>query len=364
MKIYKKIFYFLSIYIPIFSYSVTGTIVQLQPNYNSNATINEDFTFQATDRLPILFTGIMFNGYTTMNIDPNATVTVNVSTQGNYEGYSGAIFRGQNGSNYVINGGTIVFNVKQIQKIGQGIEGMFMGQAMNYGKNADFDFNTNFYLIASPDVYIQRGVFTSNGHNAGYFKFTKNVFIDVSEMQPSEGWGAAKNGKGYRMIFSLEGDGAVYINYNEATRTTLDKSNIIQLKGDLSAESTSRGNININLDNPQSFFQGRISLAPGSTSNIELYLNHGGKWILNANSQITTLDTNNEDEIIQNLYTSTSKLAVVDFTRIADDGLSYRLISPTPFASRTLNVNTINGNNGVFRLMADVDRGLIDTIRA
>ncbi|WP_143428339.1 autotransporter outer membrane beta-barrel domain-containing protein, partial [Helicobacter sp. 13S00477-4] len=42
----------------------------------------------------------------------------------------------------------------------------------------------------------------------------------------------------------------------------------------------------------------------------------------------------------------------------------YRLISPTPFASRTLNVNTINGNNGVFRLMADVDRGLIDTIRA
>lgn len=298
LKLKKIYFIVLLIAIPTFSYSVAGTFIPLKSDYVSDAVIDENYTLQPSDVSPTNFTGILFQGFDTMNINPNAALTVNVKTQGNYLGYSGAIFRGQNGSTYTVNGGNLVFNIDQIQKQGLGIEGLIMTQAKYYGKNANFDFNTNFYLKASPNVYIQRGVFTSNGDNGGYFKFTKNVSIDVSQMQPSDGWGLRNNGKGYRMIFSLEGSGAVYLNYDEATGKTLDPNNIIQLKGDLSAESTSKGNININLDNSQSYFQGRISIAAGSKSNIELYLNHGGKWILNANSQITTLDANNETFVV------------------------------------------------------------------
>ncbi|WP_143428915.1 hypothetical protein, partial [Helicobacter sp. 12S02634-8] len=351
--------------IPALSFGVTGEFHPLDAHYSTDTTINENYTFENSDADPAKFTGILFQGFNTMQIDPNATLTINMRTKGHYLGYSGTIFRGQNGDTYTINGGNLVFNIQEAQKAPRtnGIEGMIMTQAKNYFKNANFDFNTNFYLYASPDVYIQRGVFTSNGNNGGYFKFTKNVFIDVSQMQPSQGWGAGKNGKGYRMIFSLEGSGAVYLNYNEATKTTLNPNNIIQLKGDLSAESTSRGNININLDNPQSFFQGRISIARGSRSVIELYLNHGGKWILNASSQITTLDANNEAYVVDNQYAHIDKLAVIDFTQVADDGISHRLTSTT-FAPRTLKVDTINGANGVFRLMADMQNGQTDKIEA
>ncbi|WP_143428385.1 hypothetical protein, partial [Helicobacter sp. 11S03491-1] len=356
---------FIFILIPTFCFGFTGTLNQLQSTYTADTTINEDFTLETTDKFPANFTGIMFDGYTTMNIDPNATVTVNVDSKGFILGFSGPIFRGQNGNTYTINGGNLIFNVNQIQKVGNGLEGMIMTRSQASDRtNANFDINANFSLIASPDVYIQRGVFTSNGPTGGYFKFTKNVFIDVSKMQPSEGFGAGvKSGRGYRMIFSLEGDGAVYLNYNEATGQTLDPKNIIQLKGDLSAEAGSKGNININLDNPQSYFEGRVSIAPGSRSNVELYLNNGGKWFLNATSKIVTLDTNNLTEVVENQYNNIERLAVVDFTKIANDGVSYRLESPN-YTPRTLSVNTITGENGVFRLMADVRAGTTDTISA
>ncbi|PAF52993.1 hypothetical protein BKH42_08355 [Helicobacter sp. 13S00482-2] len=349
---------------PVLSYGVSGAFIPLAPSYNSDATIDENFTLSPADASPTKFTGFLFQGSNSLDIANDSTVTVNVNVKGNYIGYSGAIFRGQKGNTYSINGGNIIFNINKVEKIGDGLEGLIMTQAAYYGKNANFDINANFYLKASPDVYIQRGVFTSNGSNGGYFKFTKNVFIDVSEMQPSSGWGSSHNGKGYRMIFSLEGSGNVYVNYNETTGQTLDRNNIIQLKGDLSAENTSKGNININLDNSQSFFQGRISITPGSTSDIQLYLNHGGKWILNADSQITTLDSNNESYVVNNQYNNLDKLAVVDFTQIADDGLSQRLISSTPFSPRTLSVKTINGENGVFRLMADLQVGKVDKVQA
>ncbi|MDO7252396.1 autotransporter domain-containing protein [Helicobacter cappadocius] len=356
----KSKFFYLILLFPVFSYGVVG-MVPLDSAYTSDVTIDENYTLSPSDSNPANFTGFLFQGYDILNISPDATVTVNVATSGNYTGYSGAIFRGQNGKTYTINGGNIVLNVNQV---GGSIEGLIMTQARYYGKNANFDINANFSLKATPDVYIQRGVFTSNGENGGYFKFTKNVFIDVSEMQPSKGWGSAGNGKGYRMIFSLEGSGNVYVNYNDITGQTLDRNNIIQLKGDLSAENTSKGNININLDNSKSFFQGRISITPGSMSNIQLYLNHGGKWILNANSQITTLDSNNESYVVNNQYNNLDKLAVVDFTQIADDGLSKRLTSSTIFSPRTLSVQTINGQNGVFRLMGDLELGKIDNIQA
>lgn len=361
MKPKKIVLIFLFIPLSLL-YPVTGEINQLASSYSTDATINQNFTFQGSDTNPVNFTGIIFKDRQELNISPNATVTVNVSTAGEYIGYSGVIFRGQHRREYTINGGSIVFNVNEVERVTNGIEGLIMGQAQNYGRNANFILNTNFSLTASNRVYIQRGVFTANGPG-GLVKFTKNVFIDVSQMQPSRGWGpTGENGKGYRMILSVEGNGRMYINYNEVTGTTLDPNNIIQLKGDLSAEATSSGEIRVNLDNPQSFFQGRISNTPGSRSNIELYLNHGGKWILNASSQITTLNTNNEESVAKNQYGKLEQLAVVDFTKIADDGLSDRLTSLTPFASRTLNVGTINGTNGAFRLMADMQTGRIDRI--
>lgn len=350
-------------FIPHFiAYSVTGEINQLASSYDSDVTINQNFTFQTGDTDPAVFNGIIFRGYDVLDISPNATVTVNISTQGTYSMYKRVIFAGEDRKTYAINGGSIIFNVDRIEKIGSGIEGLILGEAMNYGGNANFDFNTNFTLIASPDVYIQRGVFTFDGKPDGYYKFTKNVFIDVLQMQPSNGWGAGRNGKGLRMIFSLEGNGRLHINYDERTGTTINPNNIIQLKGDLAAEATSSGEIRINLYNPQSFFQGKISNVLGSRTNIELSLNQGGKWILNANSQITTLNVSNEESIVKNQYGKIDQISAVDFIKIADDGFSSRLTSPAPFVPRTLNVSTINGTNGVFRLMANMQEDQVDKI--
>lgn len=108
---------------PFLAYSVTGTFIPLESNYSSDTTIDENYTVVGGDANPANFTGILFQKSKILNIDSNATVTVNVDVNGNYTGYSGAIFRGQNGSTYTINGGNIIFNINKVQKVGGGLEG-------------------------------------------------------------------------------------------------------------------------------------------------------------------------------------------------------------------------------------------------
>ncbi|RDU74310.1 hypothetical protein CQA57_02175 [Helicobacter anseris] len=351
-------------------------VVQIKESYNSDTTenifINLDWTpnngnngfsgCKQPDQSDC-YSGAIFATYDTLTLNNNATLTVNVTATGNYGGWAAVFFRGQGGKTYTINGGKFVLNLLSLPDPNSTlpVEGVFMTRGAHSDLPVKFIFNTDMVVTATENFYITRGIFNVNDGKGGY-QFNGNTYIDVSKMQKSKGWSGS--GVGYRSITSLGGDGYFYMNYNPDTKTTYNRDNIIQLKGDIAVEKTSTATSEaiIHLTNPQSFFQGRFSLQ--GDANAELLLDRGGKWILTANSAVRTLNTNNNKSDLDDQYHNIDNIAVVDFIKIADDGSGSRLTSNATFQKRTLEIHrSLNGTNGVFRLMADVPMGQVDSVQ-
>ncbi|WP_147277552.1 hypothetical protein [Helicobacter mustelae] len=366
----KKIFlYFLSL--SSFAYTATNaTVTQVQSTYNQNTTLDihinlnntPDGSIQCNAAQDNCYTGAIFSNYNTLSLNNNANLTVNLTATGNYGSWAAVFFRGDGGNTYSINGGSFTLNLLSLPDPNAKlpVEGVFITRRKPTTQPSVFRFNTDVNVTATKDFYITRGIFNVNDGEGGYY-FFGNTFIDVSKMQKSKGWKGS--GVGYRSITSIGGDGVFYVNYDPNKKTTYNRKNIVQLKGDIAVEksSSAQSEVIIHLTNPQSFFQGLFSLQ--GSANAELLLDEGGKWILTANSAVRTLNANNSPHDIKNQYGNIDKIAMVDFTKIADDGDSSRISSKAPFKMRTLEITRqLNGNNGVFRLMADVPLGQVDKV--
>lgn len=356
--------------------ATNATVTQIQSQYNSDTTINININLDGTPNnngngwnnncsqtANNCYTGAIFNDYKDLHLNNDATLTVNLTATGNYGGWAAVFFRGFGGDTYTINGGKFILNLLSLAdpKSTLPVEGVFITRRAHSEQPVHFQFNTDMVITATQNFYITRGIFNVNDGSGGY-AFNGNTYIDVSKMQPSKGW-QGLSGVGFRSITSVGGDGYFYINYNPITKTTYNRNNIIQLKGDIAVErnSTAIAEAIIHLTNPQSFFQGRFSLQ--GNANAELLLDRGGKWILTADSAVRTLNTNNNKSDLDDQYHNIDNIAVVDFIKIADDGSSSRLTSNAVFQRRVLNIDRqLNGNNGVFRLMADVPMGQVDMV--
>lgn len=359
------------------SAATNATVTQVQQSYSNDTTLDIDINLNSTPNPTVgglnglrgpcgptetdCYSGAIWSSYNDLKLLNDSTLTVNLTALGTYSGWAAVFFRGLGGNTYSMEGGTFRLNLISYPDAGGNppIEGVFMTRGAHSDQAVNFIFNSNIIVTATDQFYITRGIFNVNDGKGGY-QFNGNTYIDVSQMQPSKGWHGS--GVGFKSITSLGESGQFYINYNPATKTTYNPDNIIQLKGDISVELSSKADANaiIHLTNPQSFFQGRFSLQ--GQANAELLLDRGGKWFLTANSAVRTLNAYNSPSDIENQYGNVEKIAVVDFTKVADDGTDSRLTNGANFGMRMLNIDTLNGNNGVFRLMADVPLGQVDRV--
>ena len=375
MAVFRK-YFCISIAVANLAFGATNAMVtQVQQNYNQDTTLNIDIDLNGTPNgqqgfiscnaaQSDCYTGAIFSKYDTLTLGNNATLTINLTARGNYSSWAAVFFRGEGGKTYTINGGTFALNLISLpEPVGapQPVEGVFITRRQNSNLPSQFVFNSDVIVTATENFYITRGIFNVNDGKGGY-RFNKNTYIDVSHMQESKGWHGS--GVKYKSITSVSGDGYFYVNYDPQNKTTINRDNIVQLKGDIAVEkqSTNQSEVIIHLTNPQSFFQGRFSLQ--GAANAELLLDRGGKWILTADSAVRTLDANNNPHDLENQYGNHEKIAAIDFTQTTDNGVGSRLTSDDPFKRRLLDVNILlKGSSGVFRLMADVPQGQTDSVR-
>lgn len=375
MAVFRK-YFCISIAVANLAFGATNaTVTQVQQNYNQDTTLDIDIDLTGTPngvqgfigcnaQQSDCYTGVIFSNYNTLTLGNNATLTINLTARGNYGSWAAVFFRGDAGQTYRVNGGTFVLNLISLpEPVGarQPVEGVFITRRRDGAAPVHFIFDSDVIVNATEDFYITRGIFNVNDGNGGY-SFNKNTRIDVSHMQESKGWQGS--GVGYKSITSVSGNGYFYVNFDRNNRTTINRDNIVQLKGDIAVEkqSTNQSEVILHLTNPQSFFQGRFSLQ--GQANAELLLDRGGKWILTANSAVRTLNANNNPQDLENQYGNHEKIAAIDFTQTTDNGIGSRLTSDDPFQQRTLEIRrSLRGKNGVFRLMADVPLGQTDSVR-
>lgn len=117
LKLFKKISTLVSsLLLAQYSYGATNaSVTQLMSNYGNSShyyIMNLDFRNTPSGWSPSsdpsrIYTGIIFNGYETMNIAPGGQVIVIVESaqDGGYNDWAGMLFRGIGKTHYRINGG-------------------------------------------------------------------------------------------------------------------------------------------------------------------------------------------------------------------------------------------------------------------
>ncbi|WP_180674149.1 hypothetical protein, partial [Helicobacter sp. 13S00477-4] len=368
----------------IHHYMIYIIIIILYPNLFYGFEYDKDTT---NKRILIYHGGI---DYKSIDNATNDNKLLNNATLNEYATTSGtngtiSVFYIGNTMPTTFSGGTINFYYDGTALGGStSLGGLFVARPQTIGDAGPITFDSNISVNIAPNSNMGRAFFLGLGSatRSGDFIFKKNLIVNVDNALPRLTCDTTcdpRTGWRVRSIFELENQGNAYVNYDPTTGQTLNPDNIIQLKGDINFSDTrdsKNSNVFINLSNSDSFLIGITRTArndPASNSFANLTLQNGGKWYLTGSSIVNNLNISNPSKP-KSLDTYTEKsFSIVDLSHYDSSNINgvycptgecYRLISPTPFASRTLNVNTINGNNGVFRLMADVDRGLIDTIRA
>ncbi|WP_143428712.1 hypothetical protein, partial [Helicobacter sp. 12S02232-10] len=295
-----------------------------------------------------------------MQINNKAVVNIDFLPTKNFpDNWFFAAFLRGNGSNITFQGdGDLNFFLDGTKFSGYQW-GAFLYKDWNTGQS-NIAFNVNTTFLAKDNSSIGRGAFVENGAAGGYargsFSFTKNLFVDVNNTIPVNS---------SRTILFIERYGNGYINSDPANKI-INIHNIIQLKGDIKVGVGSR--FAMNLTNPESFFMGKIS----NNASANLTLLNGAKWYMTNSSQISVLDISNSFVPDTSSNAKGSQIfSFVDLAKYATPNTS-GIYCPNdncprihdPFSPRTLKVSTINGENGVFRLMSDLSLGKTDTITA
>lgn len=277
------------------------------------------------------------------------TVQVTVFGTGAFDPQSnytqrGFIYDAINQQNQIFGGkNAFSFAINTTQLTGDGGSMFFAGN-----NNATITFNSNLTINFTNGSNIGQGIFLSapyvnpggildpqGNDQTGKFIFNRNVMINASNV--------AQNSGGY--IFNLSQKKAVIdVNYNGGN--AVNPVNLIQLQGNIKLNGQDAV-LNMYLNNPDSFLVGREDYTSGQ---FNLSLNNGGKWIVTeGNPVINNLFISNQGDPNNNPFLQTQGF---------HNGLSMiDLATPQfnkPFTMQTITINTLSGNNGVFRTMVDI----------
>lgn len=238
--------------------------------------------------------------------------------------------------------------------------------------SAIFDFNASNGTIQSLNATDTD--LTINTRNGGHITIT-----DLAITGNSLSLNASNSA---RFTSSVTLDGATTATYTASTNGNLNVDTTIK-----NTASTLTANISGGI------LQGQITQERGANGfgvgeiTLQSVGDDGGRWLITGDSQIKTLTLNNTQEAIASNAVLASPfktpLSVVDFTTERDDDQIQSRIGkaiiakPEPIAgqpipdagegqtyARQLQLNEIKGNNGLFRVYADLGSNLADNILA
>ena len=279
--------------------------------------------------------------------------TISVELTGNFDGGAqslyGAIANTSNKQIKTFNGRnnwTFSINTTGVT----GVDGalFFAGD----GGTMKFETNLKIELVAGSN--IGKGVFLSapylsknpaGNDQVGTFEFKKGLEVDTT--------GAAGN----KYIFNIEQQkGEIYVNYNQNDNGKPWGNHTINLKGDFRIDGGD-AKLGINLNNKDAHIEGKEDYVKGT---FNLNLSGGGKWrVTSGDANITNLTiTNNTDPTTSADKDSTqidSALSMIDLTTDARRAQGFQ-------AQQTINIGTLSGSNGIFRIMIDLPRNQGDLI--
>ncbi|WP_095331616.1 autotransporter outer membrane beta-barrel domain-containing protein [Helicobacter sp. 11S02596-1] len=329
----------------------------------------------------------LFPHDSTNTLSNGAVYTINFTATGLTPGAVFSVFILGNDKNPVrFEGGSLNFYYDGT-RIGTNtnLGGLFITREKAGTNTQPLIFDSNISVRMAAGSNMGRAVFwgPSSGVVSGILHFNKNTFIDANNALPRLACGTASctSGTYVRSIIELENAGVAYFNYDPTTNQSVDVNNIVQLKGDINFSDTAatasrNSSVFINLTNPYSFLIGKTRTArddPTSNSFVNLTLENGGKWFLTDDSYAGNLSVSNSslNPDIPISLESMQNLSIVDLAKYASSNIPgvYCPNDDCPrtaetFAPRTLKTQSINGENGIFALMADLASGQSDRIEA
>ncbi|PAF53207.1 hypothetical protein BKH42_07075 [Helicobacter sp. 13S00482-2] len=345
----------------------------------SGTVYDKDSDIFYNTNIPIGGTGLMPSENTYIN--NNAIVNINLIASGivRDDWFTAAFFTG-NGPTYSFNGDGQINFFYDGTRIGPD---PFMFGLFTYRNSSsrgylqsNIIFDVNVSLRVADNSNIGRGVFVENGATPGVpegsFIFNKNLFVDVNNSK-------IFNSTFTRTIFFTENAAKsnIYVNADQNTKEVVNPNNIIQLKGDIKVGDDT--DFYMNLTNSSSFWMGKIYQDPRSiSSNFNLRLENGAKWYL-------TSDGSAKYSTIRNLIISNPSIdsstrldplneknfSIVDLFKY-DSSTAPGIYCPNDncprnfdtFLPRILKIDgMLSGENGIFRLMADIGSRKVDTIK-
>ena len=272
---------------------------------------------------------------------PNQTISVELT--GNFDGGAkslyGAIANTLNKQIKTFNGrDNWTFSINTTGVTGDNGALFFAGD----GGTMKFETNLKIELVAGSN--IGKGVFLSAAYNSqnpagndqvGIFEFKKGLNIDTT--------GAV----GDKYIFNIDQQkGEMYVNYNKANGNPWGNHEI-KLKGDFRIDGKD-AILAMNLNSPNAHIEGKEDYVKGT---FNLNLSNGGKWrVTSGDATITNLTINNATDPTTSADKDStqidSALSMIDLTTDARRQQGFQ-------ATQNINIGTLSGNNGVFRIMID-----------
>ena len=317
------------LFCPVFSlYALTITSNQAKDVITVDASLPNDKNFFITSKtqFPRL-----------------ANQTINANLQGKFDGSNtslyGAVANVSNQQIENINGRTnLNFTINSTAVTGT------EGAIFFAGNNGRIVFDTNLSVTLVARSNIGKGVFLSGEYNTkdpagndqvGTFEFKKGLSVDTT------------SALGSKYIFNIDQKkGAIYVNYDKDNGGQAWGNSIIMLMGDFRINGDD-ATLGINLNTQTSYILGKEDYVKGT---FNLNLSGGGKWrVTEGNATITNLTINNATDPTnhadRNSTDLTSGLTMLDTA-------THRMANGFQTA-QNINIGTLSGNNGVFRIMID-----------
>ena len=213
-----------------------------------------------------------------------------------------------------------------------------------------FDTNLDITLVARSN--IGKGVFLSAAYKTsdpagndqvGIFEFKKGLSIDTTST------------RGSQYIFNIEQEkGEIYVNYQKNGQAW--GNNTIMLMGDF-AINGGKAVLGINLNTQNSYMVGKEDYTKGT---FNLTLSNGGKWrITEGDAIITNLNISNNAN--PTTHPDRNSVQLISGLTMIDTATPDRIAQGFG-ARQNINIDTLSGNNGVFRIMIDFPKQQGDRI--
>lgn len=388
-----------------------GDITQNQGSMNLTGTNNSNFNAPTTT---------ITTGTTSVNLDTNSTLTGNITASDSTLTFNlnnnSSLGEAGNPSEITLTNSTFSITAQNGSSFNADITDNndtntppLKTATLGFSSNSVYNGKMNFSNIDTT------ATFTGSTLNSEEITITNGSFNLTYNSSPNGGVISKLEASNTKLDITATGGSRAFINELSITGDTLNllAENNARLMANVTLQGTTKatytaltnGNLNVNtnianqastlkVDLQGGMLQGSFTQAGNGTGGfdvgevtLESVGDFGGRLAITDDSQIKSLTLNNDEQILYTnaLFASafSNPMSYVDFTLDFDDTATTSrvgkemIVKPQPVNGqpipdapngqtyvRQLQVSTLSGNNGLFRVYADLGAGLADNILA